>query len=61
MLALVEKQLSRDLRIERSYDWLLCNSLILIGVGIGPLILAPLSEVYGRKPVLLGSSVVFLV
>ncbi|PSN60876.1 MFS general substrate transporter [Corynespora cassiicola Philippines] len=61
MLAPVEKQLSEDLRITRAYDWLLCNSLILIGVGLGPLILAPLSEIYGRKPPLIGGSILFLI
>lgn len=61
MLAPVEVQISRDLRIQRANDWLLCNSLILVGVGLGPLILAPLSEVYGRKPILLGGTVFFLV
>ncbi|ROW02043.1 hypothetical protein VPNG_07665 [Cytospora leucostoma] len=53
--------MSRDLHISRAYDWLLVNSLILIGIGLSPLILAPLSEVYGRKPVLIIASTVFVV
>jgi len=61
MLAPVEHQISRDLHITLSYHWFLLNSLILIGVGLGPLILAPLSETYGRKPVLLGGSIVFII
>ncbi|KAF2022377.1 MFS general substrate transporter [Aaosphaeria arxii CBS 175.79] len=60
MLAPVEAQISGELNIKSSREWLLCNSIILIGVGLGPLILAPLSEVYGRKPVLLGGSAIFL-
>ncbi|KAI1137564.1 MFS general substrate transporter [Hypoxylon sp. FL0543] len=61
MLAPVEEQISRDLRITQSYEWLLVNSLILIGVGLAPLLLAPLSEVYGRRPVLIIGSTIFLV
>ncbi|KAH8652629.1 major facilitator superfamily domain-containing protein [Tricladium varicosporioides] len=61
MLAPVEAQISRDLRISRAYDWLLINSLILIGVGLSPLLLAPLSEVYGRKPILVIGSTVFVI
>lgn len=61
MLAPVEAQISRDLNITRPYDWLLVNSLILVGVGISPLLLAPLSEVYGRKPVLIAASTFFVV
>ncbi|KJZ76463.1 hypothetical protein HIM_04192 [Hirsutella minnesotensis 3608] len=61
MLAPVEKQISHDLNIERSHDWLLVNSLVLIGVGLAPLVLAPLSEVYGRKPILVYGSIYFAV
>lgn len=61
MLVPVEKQVSRDLHIRRPYEWILCNSLVLVGIGFGPLLLAPLSEVYGRKPILLSGSAVFLI
>ncbi|KAI1409816.1 MFS general substrate transporter [Hypoxylon sp. FL1857] len=61
MLAPVEEQISHDLYISQPYEWLLVNSLILIGVGLSPLLLAPLSEVYGRRPVLLVGSTIFLV
>lgn len=61
MLAPVESQISHDLHIKRSHDWLLVNSLILIGVGLAPLLLAPLSEVYGRKPVLIYGTMYFTV
>ncbi|OTB00873.1 hypothetical protein M426DRAFT_266872 [Hypoxylon sp. CI-4A] len=43
------------------YEWLLVNSLILVGVGLSPLLLAPLSEVYGRKPVLVVGNIVFVI
>ncbi|KAF2175460.1 synaptic vesicle transporter [Zopfia rhizophila CBS 207.26] len=61
MLSPVEEQISRGLHIEKAYDWLLVNSLILIGVGLSPLILAPLSEVYGRRPILLIGSTIFVI
>lgn len=61
MLAPVEGQISHDLHIKKSHDWLLVNSLILIGVGLAPLLLAPLSEVYGRKPVLVYGTMYFTI
>jgi multidrug resistance protein len=61
MLSTVEAQVTRAINIQRSYDWLLVNSLILIGVGLSPLLLAPLSEVYGRKPILLCGTSFFVV
>ncbi|KAI0173195.1 MFS general substrate transporter [Hypoxylon sp. FL1284] len=61
MLAPAQGPISRDLGIAQPYEWLLANSLILIGVGLSPLVLAPLSELYGRKPVLVAASVVFVV
>ncbi|KAK2616690.1 hypothetical protein QQS21_000302 [Conoideocrella luteorostrata] len=61
MLAPVEGQISHDLNINKSHDWLLVNSLILIGVGLAPLVLAPLSEVYGRKPILVYGTIYFIV
>ncbi|KAI2631804.1 MFS general substrate transporter [Hypoxylon sp. NC1633] len=61
MLAPAQKQISDDLHIAQPYQWILLNSLILVGVGSSPLLLAPLSEVYGRKPILIGASIVFIV
>jgi len=61
MLAPLEHQISQDLHLTRNYQWTLVNSLILVGVGFGPLVLAPVSERYGRKPALLGGSVVFII
>ncbi|KAI0813887.1 MFS multidrug transporter [Xylaria sp. FL0064] len=61
MLAPAEKKISDDLHITQAYQWLLVNSLILVGVGLSPLLLAPLSEVYGRKPVLIAASTVFVI
>ncbi|GAW13469.1 hypothetical protein ANO14919_028550 [Xylariales sp. No.14919] len=61
MLAPAEKQISDDIHITQAYQWLLVNSLILVGVGLSPLLLAPLSEVYGRKPVLVIASTIFVI
>ncbi|KAK5625800.1 hypothetical protein RRF57_001516 [Xylaria bambusicola] len=61
MLAPAEKTISDDLHITQEYQWYLVNSLILVGVGLSPLLLAPLSEVYGRKPVLIVASTMFVI
>ncbi|KAF2966101.1 hypothetical protein GQX73_g7470 [Xylaria multiplex] len=61
MLAPAEEQISHDIHITEAYQWLLVNSLILVGVGLSPLLLAPLSEVYGRKPILVIASTIFVI
>lgn len=61
MLTPCEEPITASLSLTQSYQWYLINSLILVGVGFGPLVLAPLSEVYGRRPVLLGGSALFIV
>ncbi|KAI0506383.1 MFS multidrug transporter [Xylaria bambusicola] len=61
MLAPAEKTISDELHIKQEYQWYLVNSLILVGVGLSPLLLAPLSEVYGRKPVLIVASTIFVI
>jgi MFS family permease len=61
MLTPCEEPITKTLSLTHSSQWYLTNSLILIGIGLGPLILAPLSEVYGRRPVLLGGSTFFIV
>ena len=61
MLAPAEKKISDELHITQEYQWFLVNSLILVGVGLSPLLLAPLSEVYGRKPVLIVASIIFVI
>jgi multidrug resistance protein len=60
MLAPVRTPLSSDLSIVRDYQWILVNSLILIGVGFGPLLIAPMSELYGRRPAIITGSAVFI-
>ncbi|KAI1438339.1 MFS general substrate transporter [Xylaria sp. CBS 124048] len=60
-LAPIQGQISHDLHIEFEYQWIAVNSLILIGLGLSSLVLAPLSEVYGRKPVLIGASASFAI
>ncbi|KAI0142621.1 MFS general substrate transporter [Xylariaceae sp. FL1272] len=61
MLAPAQAFISHDLHIGEGYEWVLVNSVILVGIGISPLVLAPLSEVYGRRPILLAASIVFLI
>ena len=41
--------------------WTLGLSLYIMGLGIGPMILAPLSEFYGRRPIYIGSFSFFVI
>ena len=61
ILELCEKPKSHGEDPLHSYQWFLISRLIAIVVGLGPLIVAPLSEVCGRKPVLLGGAIVFII
>lgn len=56
MLAPVEEQMSDDLKITKPHEWFMVNTFFLLGVALSPLFLAPLSEVYGRKPILIIAS-----
>ncbi|KAK8122132.1 hypothetical protein PG984_010802 [Apiospora sp. TS-2023a] len=60
-IAPAKDQISRDLDIRHDYQWMLVNSLILAGLGLSSIVLAPLSEVFGRKPVLLAGCLFFTV
>jgi multidrug resistance protein len=53
--------IATDLEISSSFISALCLSIFLIGVAIGPLFLAPLSEIYGRLIVLHITNVFFLI
>ena len=44
--------ISQELHITSIFLQQLCLSVFLLGIGTGPLILSPLSEVYGRVPIL---------
>lgn len=61
MIAPAMSVIARDLRFSNQYDSMLCLSAFLIGIAVGPLILAPLSEVYGRKPVLLSGGLLYTI
>ncbi|KAI0866741.1 MFS multidrug transporter [Xylaria cubensis] len=48
---------SLNLEIKYPYQWILVNSSLLLGIGLSSLFLAPLSEQYGRKPILLAGMI----
>jgi hypothetical protein len=50
-----------DLHIESDSEKALCLSILVLGFAFGPLVLAPLSEMYGRSIILQASNVFFLV
>lgn len=58
MIAPAEPAINRDLDVHSTIDSQLVFSIFLLGFVIGPLFLAPLSEVYGRVIVLQLSNVV---
>ena len=59
-LAPAEEAISSALGIKHDYQWMLLNGLILVGLGASSVILAPLSEAYGRKPVLVAGTLSFV-
>ncbi|ETN38549.1 uncharacterized protein HMPREF1541_06585 [Cyphellophora europaea CBS 101466] len=60
ILAPALPRISASLRLSASTA-LLTLSIYLLGLGLGPLVLAPLSEVYGRRPLWLYSQIFFIV
>lgn len=52
MIAPAEGQIQQDLVVQSSFDLKLIFSIFLLAFVIGPLFLAPLSELYGRVIVL---------
>jgi multidrug resistance protein len=61
MIAPSLDKVSQDLHIISSNIALLCVSIFLLGIALGPLALGPLSEMYGRKPVLLLGGVFYII
>ncbi len=54
------EQLTEDFKVTNSTVASLTVSIYVLGLALGPLILAPMSELYGRLPVYLLSSTVFI-
>lgn len=52
--------ISREFNVPNGSQQVLASSLFLLGFVFGPLVFAPLSEGYGRKPILLTGSIGFL-
>lgn len=61
MIAPAATELSRDPHLTSSFDLQLVFSIFFIGYIVGPLFLAPLSEIYGRMIVLQLANIFFLV
>ena len=53
--------ISSELGIHSSVEGYIVQSIFLLGIGFGPLILGPISEIKGRLPVLLIGNLFFLV
>lgn len=53
--------ISHELGIRSSIEGYIVQSIFLLGVGFGPLVLGPISEVKGRVPVLILGNLFFLI
>ena len=54
-------EIGRDLRVGHANDAQLVVSVLLFGMGIGQLIFGPLSDSFGRKPVIITGFVIFII
>jgi DHA1 family bicyclomycin/chloramphenicol resistance-like MFS transporter len=54
-------EIGRDLRVGHANDVQLVVSVLLFGMGIGQLIFGPLSDSFGRKPVIIIGCVIFII
>ena len=61
MVVPVLPQIARDLQLRSEAATQMVMSLTVLGWSLGPLLLAPLSEQYGRAPVLNYAQLLFLV
>ncbi|EED11423.1 florfenicol exporter, putative [Talaromyces stipitatus ATCC 10500] len=61
MVAPALDQIATDLHITNSAESQLILSIFLLGLGVGPLLLGPLSEIYGRAPVIRWGNLFYLV
>jgi MFS family permease len=55
------EQIADDLNIKSDSERSLCLSIFVLGFAFGPLILSPISEIYGRAVVLQWTNVFFLI
>lgn len=53
--------IAHDLKFTSHHDSMLCLSIFLVGIALGPLFLAPVSEVYGRRPILLSGGLFYTI
>ena len=54
-------EIGRDLRVGHANDVQLVVSVLLFGMGIGQLLFGPLSDSFGRKPVIMTGFVIFII
>ena len=53
--------IQREFKIESTVQVQMLLSIFILGYAVGPLILGPVSEEYGRQPILQASNFAFLV
>jgi multidrug resistance protein len=61
ILAIAAAEIGRDFELTDSYTPALPTGLYVLGLGLGPLLLAPCSELYGRRIVYICSSFAFTI
>ncbi|KAK6597764.1 major facilitator superfamily transporter [Botrytis cinerea] len=60
MIAPSTKYIASSLHTKDFFSIDLVSSIFLLGIGFGPLLLSPISEIYGRVPVLLLGNIFFI-
>lgn len=61
MIAPALATIGKELHIEEPFEQSLCLSIFILAHAFGPLLVGPLSEMYGRRPVLQGFNAMFLI
>ena len=61
LLAVADVEIGKDFRLESTYTPALPVAMFLLGLGLGPLYLAPCSELYGRRIVYITSYTLFTI
>jgi MFS family permease len=61
MVAPAFSRIKSDLSINSDFEIQMVLSIFILASAVGPLIISPLSEVYGRRPVLHTTCLIYLI
>jgi multidrug resistance protein len=60
MIAPSTNTIASDLHIKEPFAKMTFLSIFLVGIGLGPLLFGPLSELHGRRPIILLANVIYI-